>query len=47
MTINRNIISDVYPLPTLDEIVSKIGYGERFTKLDLSQAFHQDSQIFA
>ena len=40
-TINKHIISDVYPLPTLEDIVNKIGYGEHFTKLDLSQAFHQ------
>ena len=24
-----------------DVIVNRIGFGERFTKLDLSQAFHQ------
>ena len=35
------MISDVYPLPTLEDIVNKVGFGERFTKLDLSQAFHQ------
>ena len=40
-TINKNIISDVYPLPTLEDIINKVGYGESFTKLDLSQAFHQ------
>ena len=40
-TINRHMISDVYPLPTLEDIVNKVGFGERFTKLDLSQAFHQ------
>ena len=40
-TINKHLISDVYPLPSLEDIVNKIGYGEYFTKLDLSQAFHQ------
>ena len=40
-TINRHMIIDVYPLSTLDDIVNKVGFGERFTKLDLSQAFHQ------
>jgi hypothetical protein len=40
-TINKHMISDVYPLPTLEDIVNKVGFGERFTKLDLSQAFHQ------
>ena len=40
-TINKHIVSDVYPLPTLDDIVNKVGFGEKFTKLDLSQAFHQ------
>ena len=35
------MISDVYPLPTLEDIVNKVGFGERYTKLDLSQAFHQ------
>ena len=35
------LLSDVYPLPTLEDVVNKVGYGETFTKLDLSQAFHQ------
>ena len=35
------MISDVYPLATLEDTVTKVGYGETFTKLDLSQAFHQ------
>ena len=40
-TINKQIESDVYPLPTLEDVISKIGNGECFTKLDLKQAFHQ------
>ena len=40
-TINKNMISDVYPLPTLEDIINNVGYGDCFTKLDLSQAFHQ------
>ena len=41
-TINKYMISDVYPLPNLEDIINKVGYnGETFTKLDLSQAFHQ------
>ena len=39
-TINKQIKSDVYPLP-LEDVISKIGNGECFTKLDLKQAFHQ------
>ena len=35
------MINDVYLLPTLEDIVNQVGFGERFTKLDLSQAFHQ------
>ena len=40
-TINKHMISDIYPLPTLQDLVNRVGFGERFTKLDLSQAFHQ------
>ena len=41
VTINKCSKMDHYPLPTLDEMLTKLSGGEKFTKLDLSQAYHQ------
>eukprot|EP00117_Sycon_ciliatum_P015218 scpid18577/ scgid6200/ Retrotransposable element Tf2 155 kDa protein type 1 len=41
VTINKCSKMDHHPLPTLDEMLTKLCGGERFTKLDLSQAYHQ------
>ena len=40
-TINANSDLEKYPLPTIDEIRAKLNGGQKFTKLDLSQAYHQ------
>ena len=41
MTVNREINLDTYPLPLIDELFANLSGGIRFTKLDLSQAYHQ------
>ena len=40
-TVNPRIEKDHYPLPLIDEILSKIGHGKIFTVLDLKNAFLQ------
>ena len=40
-TLNSNIMSDAYPLPTIEEISSKIGNCSLFSKLDLKCAYWQ------
>ena len=40
-TINANSELEKYPLPTIDEIRAKLSGGTKFTKIDLSQAYHQ------
>jgi hypothetical protein len=37
-TLNPNIETDSYPLPRIEELFSKLTGGQRFSKLDLSQA---------
>jgi transposase InsO family protein len=41
ITINKVVKLDRYPLPLVDEILTKLSGGKYFTKLDLSQAYHQ------
>lgn len=41
MTTNTVSKPDKYPLPKVDEILANLSHGEKFTKLDLSQAYHQ------
>lgn len=41
ITLNPALITDVHPLPTVDELFSKMSGGDRFTKLDLTQAYLQ------
>ena len=41
LTINKSIQLDRYPLPLIDEIFASLNGGKFFTKLDLSQAYHQ------
>lgn len=41
VTINKFSIFEQYPVPTLEELLSKLSGGKRFTKIDLSQAYHQ------
>ena len=40
-TVNVSSDCEQYPLPTLEEMLAKLSEGEKFTKLDLSQAYHQ------
>ena len=41
MTINQAILKDNYPLPVIDEILAQLAGGSVYSKLDLSQAYHQ------
>ena len=41
LTINKAIQLDRYPLPLVDDIFTSLTGGKFFTKLDLSQAYHQ------
>ena len=40
-TINRFTIRDGYPLPTVNQVISKISYGKIFSTFDLRSAFYQ------
>ena len=40
-TVNKNISCDVYPLPSLEDMLQKLMPGKVFSKLDLSQAYLQ------
>ena len=40
-TLNPNAEEEKYPLPIMDEIRTKLSGGEKFTTIDLSQAYHQ------
>ena len=39
--INKFSVMEQYPIPSLEELLSKLSGGTRFTKIDLSQAYHQ------
>ena len=41
-TLNGNIKSDAYPLPTIEEVFAKIGNSCIFAKVDLKSAYWQD-----
>ena len=40
-TLNANIQSDAYPLPTVEEIFARIGNSCKFAKIDLTSAYSQ------
>lgn len=40
-TVNQAVKSNVYPLPTSQELFAKLGKGRFFSKLDLAQAYQQ------
>lgn len=41
VSINKQLVVDQYPLPTITELFSKLCGGQQFTKLDLSMAYNQ------
>uniref|UniRef100_A0A1B0DIN9 Reverse transcriptase/retrotransposon-derived protein RNase H-like domain-containing protein n=1 Tax=Phlebotomus papatasi TaxID=29031 RepID=A0A1B0DIN9_PHLPP len=41
VTLNPELVIDKHPLPTIDELFADMAGGQRFTKLDLSQAYLQ------
>nr|XP_037870976.1 uncharacterized protein K02A2.6-like [Bombyx mori] len=41
VTINKQLVVEQYPLPTVNELFSKLYGGQTFTKLDLSMAYGQ------
>ncbi|XP_062532884.1 uncharacterized protein K02A2.6-like [Bombyx mori] len=41
VTINKQLVVEQYPLPTVNELFSKLYGGQKFSKLDLSMAYGQ------
>lgn len=41
VTINKQLVIDKYPLPTVEELFSRLHGGVQFSKLDLSMAYNQ------
>jgi hypothetical protein len=41
VSINKQLVVDQYPLPTVNELFAKLYGGQQFTKLDLSAAYNQ------
>ncbi|XP_062557343.1 uncharacterized protein K02A2.6-like [Armigeres subalbatus] len=41
VTVNKCLLVDEHPLPTIDELFSNMAGGKKFTKLDLAQAYLQ------
>ncbi|XP_053698934.1 uncharacterized protein K02A2.6-like [Sabethes cyaneus] len=41
VTVNKCLLVDEHPLPTIDELFSNMADGKKFTKLDLAQAYLQ------
>jgi hypothetical protein len=41
VSINKQLVVDQYPLPTINELFAKLYGGQQFTKLDLSAAYNQ------
>ncbi|KAK2575252.1 hypothetical protein KPH14_012703, partial [Odynerus spinipes] len=41
VTLNKCLLTDQYPLPTIDELFSALAGGEKFSKIDLKQAYLQ------
>lgn len=50
VSLNKQLVIDKYPLPRIEELFAKLHGGQKFSKLDLSQAYNQlvlseDSQM--
>lgn len=41
LTLNKCLEVDRFPLPKVEDLLAKLGGGEKFTKIDLSQAYAQ------
>lgn len=41
VTVNTQIIVDQHPIPVIDELCNRLNGGERFTKIDLADAYLQ------
>lgn len=41
VTLNTVLVVDEHPLPTIEELFSKMAGGEKFSKIDLNQAYLQ------
>ncbi|XP_011859929.1 PREDICTED: uncharacterized protein K02A2.6-like [Vollenhovia emeryi] len=41
VTLNKHLVVDEHPLPTIDELFSTLAGGEKFSKIDLKQAYLQ------
>lgn len=41
VTLNQCLVVDQYPLPTTDDLCSSLAGGEKFSKIDLKQAYLQ------
>jgi transposase InsO family protein len=41
VTINSQILVDQHPIPSIDELLTRLNNGEKFTKLDLTDAYLQ------
>ncbi|XP_043249938.1 uncharacterized protein K02A2.6-like [Colletes gigas] len=41
VTVNQQLVVDEYPLPTIDELFSTLAGGQKFSKIDLKQAYLQ------
>ncbi|XP_058816399.1 uncharacterized protein K02A2.6-like [Topomyia yanbarensis] len=41
LTVNKSLLVDEHPLPTINEMFSNMAGGKKFTKLDLAQAYLQ------
>lgn len=41
ISINPNLVVDEHPLPTVEELFANVAGGDKFTKIDLSQAYLQ------
>lgn len=40
-TLNKDLEIEKYPMPRIEEVFSKLGGGEKYTKIDLSNAYNQ------